>query len=292
MVAVSVNQHELIADGAPTGLLFGTLGTGYLTLSHPSIEPGDGNVSEYARVREDGLQMGEDYDGGKSVAFEVQVIKDGATAAADAGDALDLFESTWRHPKWRNQFGAYAVLRSNMKGRTRRCYGRPRRFAATEDGLAKKGMVSFLCDFTSMDGRWYDDVPSSVITPVAGAAGGTRSATVTVGGTLDAWTVVTLSAGSADLVNPTIVLGPLSMHLPLTIAAGQTLTIDPRPWRRQFVWNNNPATPTGNVTPTGATALLRDWHLPQGLHIATLTADTLAANAQVRVEWANTWSRW
>lgn len=296
MVTLSANQHELLADDAAGGLLFGTQSTGYVTLSHPSKEPGDGGGSEFARMREDGVQYGEEYDGAASVAFEVGVLtdRDPTDPSGANGDALDLFESTWRSPRWRNRFGAYGVLRSNMKGRTRRCYGRPRRFAATEDGLAKKGYSTFLCDFSVQDGKWYDDVATTATTPAAGAPGGQRQTSITVGGTQDAWPVVTMRPGSGSLISPVVTLGPLVLSLPGAgfTGANASLTIDGRPWRRQFVRNNDPSLPTGGIVPSGGSTLLRDFHLPAGTHQLTLTADTLPANATVSVEWRNAWSRW
>jgi hypothetical protein len=295
VVALSVNQHELIADGSPTGLLFGTLSTGYLTQTRPSEEPGDVGGSEVPRNREDGVFYGEEYDGAGAVAFDIGVLSpQGSTnPGRDVADAMAEFKSRWRSRQWRVPFNAYAVLSSNMYGRTRRCYGRPRRWAPADETYASKGVASFLCDFSVMDGRWYDDATTTVTTPAGSQSGGSRIATITVGGTEDAWPVVTISAGSVPLIRPTLVLGPLSMTLQnLTIAAGQTFTIDPQPWSRQFVKNGNRATPTGDISPAGASTLLRDFRLPVGTHQLTLTADTLAAGATASVSWRNAWSRW
>lgn len=297
MAALLADQFELLADGAADGLLFGTRSTGYMTLSVPSIEPNDAGGAEYARSREDGVQYGEEWEGAKAATFDVGVFADmfpgaGESLRGAGADALDRFESTWRDPRWRNRFGAYAVLRSNIGGRTRRCYGRPRRFAATEDAMAKRGYSSFLCDFSVMDGKWYDDDEQMVATAPAGAAGGQRQTSLTVGGTRDAWPVVTLTAGSDDLQSPTVTIGPLSMTLAHRFFAGEKVTLDPRPWSRQFILNDNRSLPTGGLAPVGATPNLRDWHLPTGFHLATLTAEALPTNATLTVSWRNTWSRW
>lgn len=295
MVALSVNQHELLGDGDASGLLFGTQNTGYVTLGHPSKEPGDIGGSESARSREDGIRFGEDYEGGASVGFEVGVLtdRDPTDPQGANADALDLFESKWRSLTWRHRHDRYAVLRSNMKGRTRRAYGRPRRFAATEDGLAKKGYSTFLCDFTVMDGRWYDDAETTAQTVDGGAAGGSRQVLINVGGTQNAWPVVKLTPGSSSLINPTIVIGPHIITFPDTVfGVGTSLTLDPRPWRRQFVKNDDPTLAVGDVIPTAGSTLLRDLHLPAGSYMVTLTADGLAADARATVTYRNAWSRW
>jgi hypothetical protein len=294
-VQLSADQYELLGDGDGAGLLFGTQSTGFLTVTVPSKEPGDPGGSEYARDREDGVHYGEEWEGASAVTFDVQVLADRALGnkRRAAEDALDLFESTWRSERWRGRFGAYAMLRSNIGGTVRRCYGRPRRFAATEDGSNKRGLASFLCDFSVMDGKWYDDVTKTASTPTS-TAGVTRFANMTVGGTRETWPVIRITAGTSLVRNPSVRVGNYGYFDfdNLTISPRGSFTIDPQPWRRRFVINDDPTLATNTVQPTGASTLLQDFRLPQGNHTITLNAETLPSDARVSVEWRNAWSRW
>lgn len=287
--ALVSNQHELLLDTAAAGLVFGTQSTRFLTLGHPQIDPNDpGGSNDLPRLREDGVQFGEEYVGSKTVSFEVGVLTDRGTDTphADNGDALDFFESSWTSPGWRNKDGAYGVLRSHMvPGRVRRCYGRPRRFAAVEDGLAKKGYSTFLADFTNGDGLWYDDNPTSVATP-SGVNGGTT--TVAPAGTRATWPVVTIYGGC---VSPRVVLGNLLLDFPgLTIPVGHSITIDSRPWSRGITrtWSADPTFPS-----FASTTLKRMSMQFSGLYLTTFTAASLSgAGACAQVSWRSAWSRW
>lgn len=295
MVVLLADQFELLADDAAGGFVFGTASTGYITLEEPGKEPGDVGGNEFARSREDGVNYGEEWEGAAAVTFSIGALGDrnvptGVSLRRNAEDALDRFESEWRAKKWRNRFGVYAVLRSNIGGVTRRCYGRPRRYAATADYTAKHGYASFLCDFSVMDGTWYDDTPTLAASPASAQAGGTRSGNIDVGGTKEAWPVVTISAGAdGNIVSPTVTVGGHLFAFPgLTIALGDTLTIDPRPWRRRVTKGG------GTIVHPGPTStLLQDFQLQNGAnHLFQLQADTLPASATVAVSAANAWSRW
>lgn len=286
--ALASNQHELIEDGAPYGFVFGTLSTKYLTTTHPQIDPDDAGITnDSQRDREDGGRYGEDWEGGKSVMFEISVITDKDPDPHEANaDALDLFESTWRHRKWREDLNRYGVLRSHMKpGRIRRAYGRPRRFSAVEDGLAKKGHSTLLADFHVQDGTWYDDAPTTARTP-----NGTtplRQTNITTSGTKDTWLTVTIFGACTS---PKIVVGGVSMELTgLTVGAGQRIEIDGRPWLRGFRRSDSPAPVVANFSSTQ----LKHFRLTPGTtHLVSYSAASMANDSYALVEFRNAWSRW
>lgn len=286
-------QHELVADDTVNGLVFGRAGTTYLTLEYPQIVPGDERFGDVDLEREDGTAMGEDYATGKSVVFEIGV--DTTTAETDRhaanADALEAFEQMWKNPDFRNAAGRYAILRSRaVPGRTRRAYGRPRRYAETTSRLTHRGYSTVLCDFQSFDGKWYDDVEQTRTL----AVGETTTIPLAVAGTARTWPVVTFYG---PWTTPSVTIGSLTIAFKtgVVIPEGSSVTFDPRPWQRT-VTRNDGASWAGKLDAT--TPPMRKCDLvapdatwagqPGDYHLAVSGTGT----GRVEVRWRNAFQRW
>lgn len=301
-----LNQHELIPDDSSDGLLFGTESTSYVTLTHPAITSDEPGTADAPMQREDGTDFGEDWQGGKTAAFDIGVLTDRTAAPhVNGGRALEVFESAWRARKWRTNPHAYAVLRSHMvPGQVRRAYGRPRRYAETTDSLTKKGYSTLLADFTARDGKWYDDVETTVqvgltagredgfyapiITPLVTVPATTgRPGRVSIGGTEETWIRVTIRG---PIVAPVVKVGPLTVAFTsLSLAAGQWVEVTGHPWRRQAVRHDG-ASVRGLLT--YQTAPLKDMFLEPGDYPVTLSGSDPTGNSYVEVGWRNAYTRW
>lgn len=277
-------QHELVTEGGVSSLVFGKAGTTYLTTEHPQIVGGDSRFGDVDLEREDGTAFGEDYTSGKSVVFELGVDTTRAANPHVAGaDALEVLESAWRDPKWREHSDAVAVLRSRaVPGRTRRCYGRPRRYEETTSRASHKGYSTAIADFALQDGKWYDDAEQSKTVQRGSLFAAPGS--ITVGGSQRTWPVIVLNG---PLVNPIVTVGDWALGLTATISAGQSVTLDPRPWVRTMLRSDG-ANMAG--ARTASTPPLRKCYLNPGVHLFALLANSGTGNATIR--WRSAWSRW
>lgn len=316
-------------DGAPAlfSLVFGTADTGYLTTTYPVIEGDEGENGDVQRFRDDGISMGEDSAGAKKATFEIGVLSDRAANRHEAGaELLDTFEAVWRDRRVREGSTMYAVLRSRqVGGRVRRTYGRPRRHSEQAGATTGRGMTPILCDFQSMDGVWYDDLAQSASSSSARsgidgmldatvlntrgewvfetlpATGGVEGylptiaiptldrQSVTIGGKKPTWPVVTFHAGSSSVLNPTVLIGDMRVELADTIPAGQSVTVDPRPWVRR-VTRSDGANKSGKLS--GRTPPLRRMMRYPGTYSFSYYATDPTGTSWAEVSWRNAYSRW
>jgi hypothetical protein len=298
------DQHEVINEDESVSLVFGTADTGYLTTTYPVINGGDDRSGDVGRVREDGLSLGEDYKGGKTVSFEVSVLTDGEADPTLAGsDALATFEAVWRNQKFRNSSTAYAVLRSVVGGRTRRAYGRPRRYDEVVGNLTKKGVTPVVCDFLVPDGTWYDDLEDSqafsitppstsglvapLVTPLTTTTISVNAVGMTVGGKLPTWPVITIHG---PVINPMLRFNDdLTVGMNVTLAAGESITVDPRPWRR-VVLRNDGANLAGSLT--WETPPMRRMKLDPGVYDVSMSGVDATGTSWCSVTWRSAYPRW
>lgn len=296
------NQHELLLPDGSVSIVFGTEETGYLATAYPGIESGDGATGDVQRVREDGIAFGEDYLGGKTYTFEVGVLTDRTPDPHFAvTDALDVFEGVWTDERFRERSWSYGILRSNIGGRVTRCYGRPRRYAATPGRLTHKGYVPVVADFVVADGRYYEEPEQQVTASLLAAPEGGMTAPIVF-----PWTTTAESMNGASLtvggrrttppviefhgpvLNPSVQIGALKVGLNMTIEAGQMVTVDPRSWRRT-VWRNDGANMAGKLTYD--TPPLRKVLLTPGTHEAIYTGTDMTGTSYCRVKWMNARTR-
>lgn len=302
--ALRDGQHELVSDDGALSLLFGTEDTSYQTTAYPVIGSSGDRNGDVQRFREDGIGFGEDFEGAKTATFEIAVLTDRAVDPHVAGsDALSDFEYVWKHRSLRNKSTRYAVLRSQLvPGRTRRAYGRPRRYAEAAGRLTRKGMTPIVCDFVAEDGRWYDDaaqvVSASLVSPVDGGLiaplvtpltsipATSGASAMTVRGKKDTWPVVTFHG---PVTNPSLDFGPFTIGLTTTIPDGQTVTVDTRPWVRK-VTRSDGASLAGALTHD--TPPLRKCLLDPGTYQLVYIGTDQTGTSYAEVSWRNAYPRW
>jgi hypothetical protein len=272
------------ANGVHPGadVTFGSWRSGCYLLDPPEIAYGDMDAGDVSLPREDGIRLGEDYRGPATITFELGVDSVDAAATrvgrhgANLG-AVSKLAQAWDGEAVRRRFGTPAVLRTVQGGRARRFYGRPRKFAPAASKLTRQGYTPVVATFVCVDDTAYDDVEQTlrvdhVPAPHRGLVGPlTTPLTMTgegssrvpgeavIRGTKAAWPVITfygpISGPTCDLV------GGWKLGLDLTLAAGERVTVDPRPWART-VLRNDTANVAGSLT--RSSPRLVDLRLPVG----------------------------
>lgn len=179
------------------------------------------------------------------------------TDADEAIETLGVFKTAWRALHIRNTPGAVVALRYRVGGRTRRIYGRPRRFEAPPTNQILSGYVPVSVDFKCVDDFTYEDQETTVTLslgedledPTQDTGGGfifpvtfpvatlppTRERIqVSVGGDAPTYPIVRFNG---PVVDPRLVTDDWTLSLGYTIPAGQYVEIDTRPWRQTVMLN-------------------------------------------------------
>lgn len=192
--------------------------------------------------------------------------------STEGQDAIEEIEGRWIGDQFRNIPGAVQTLRYNIGKRTRRIYGRSRRFSQAVVPLGFQGAVPALGDFQKADPFHYDDteyitsisilagsargITSPLIGSLSTIAGGERIDTIQeVGGTAPAPFVAVIHG---PIVNPYIEGPGFRLELKTTLAYDQQAIIDTRPFA-QTVLRNDGASLAGALSRTSrlSTARLR-----------------------------------
>lgn len=302
------HQHELCDLDGNGGIVFGTVDTGYLTTSRPTISGGDLRLADVERPQEDGVMMGRDYRGSKTYTFEMEVITDrlnglGVTDPHRANlDALDALETMWNLRKWRNNPQAYALLRSCEGGKVSRCYGRPRRWEESAGALTQRGYTPLVADFALTDDQWYSDVEqvmdvglvpppeggliAPIVAPITTTLSSSSDALAVVGGKRATWPVVEFHG---PVINPVLNIGDMTIGLTGTLAYDQYVIVDTRPWSRSVLRYPGGAGVAGWLT--SATPVMRNLMLEAGTHEVTYSGKDLTGTSYARLRWRDARSR-
>lgn len=236
-------------------LAFGSIESGYVFTTAPDLGAREIDHEDERRPRTDGVSFGQDFMGGRTITFELDV---NGTDEADAKAKLARLSRAWRADVVRFTPGATATLTS---GSGRVAFGRPRRFASNDD-LQPQGLSTVVADFATADDAWYGGTEQGVTVSLVPAPSGgllaplaaplsttlssDRSQGVTIGGELPTWPVIEIQG---PITNPTVELvGAVRMDFRLTLAYDQKLVIDSRPWARSILRNG--ASVAGTITRT------------------------------------------
>jgi hypothetical protein len=307
------HQHEISTLDGSRALVFGTEDTGYLTLSRPTFAGGDVRAADVERSQEDGMAFGRDYLGSKTVTFEVGVLTDELNMLDD-GDAhranldhLDTLEGWWRDERFRNRATAMAVLRSHEAGQTWRCYGRPRAYEESAGRLTTSGYTPVVCSFALIDDRYYSDaveqveatlVPppeGGIVFPLTSAGPDTKdkpgASLFTSTLETEGHTIARVTGARATwpwvefhgpVLNPRVDIGELRIGLVGNLRFGESVTVDPRPWKRT-VLRSDGANLAGWLDPD--TPALRHCLLYPGDHDVIFRGNDQTATARAVVSW-------
>lgn len=306
MATLREHQFELTWPGGTSSFVFGTLDTGYQTLTPPQISAENGEDGDVTGGREDGRVFGTDFRGAKKISFEIGVHA-GMNAAVAARhrtnrDAVELMDAIWDDPAFRNGPRALGVLRYRIAGRTLRAYGRPRNFAAASDAWAEQAYTPVTAEFHMRDASWYDDVEQvesisliqnklpgligPLTTPLSTAEVTSASGAITVGGRVRTWPVVTFYG---PVSNPALTIGTqIRIALTKSIPEGARVTYDPRPWARTVLRNdgaNYAGALTQNSTP------LKRCLLQPGVRDMKYTGLDATGTSYAQVAWRAAYAR-
>lgn len=289
MAELAELQYQLDTDG----LLFGR-GTP-ITVAAADFGAAEVAVADTDRSREDGQRFGRDFYSARTITFDMTVLTRGS-----ALPTLDELAAAWRADAVRSTPGAVLALRHRRGGRTRRTFGRPRRFAPTA-GATLRGLVPVVADFRTVDHLFYDDAELTSTVSITEAAqgglvlplrpplvlsgSGSGRAPVQVGGTESTWLV---SAIHGPILNPTVqVVDQWSITLLTSIAAGQTVVVDPRPWKRTVTGSDGSNLAGAFTADSQRLSLLR---IPPGTHEVILRGQDPTGTASLTTFWRAAWS--
>lgn len=292
MSAVSLvdGQYE-IGD-----FLFGEDGTNSPPYRVEEMTPDspDSENNDVGNPEEDGLRMGSEYRRGRLITFKMNVLTQGS-----ALDALDSLEDAWGGDEYRFDSESYTTLRMKRGGRTRRMYGRPRRFSATTK-RSTSGWVPVTADFQCIHHHYYDDLPKEVtvglVPPTTGGftvpftvpfgvtgTSGSRTGTLTVAGKKPSWPIYTIHGPITYPIIEMVGIGKIPM--PISLSDTQFVVIDTRPWVRRVTRNDG-------VNMAGAidvfASALKDMYIPPGIWNFLLRGIDPTGTAFLVIDWLDT----
>lgn len=278
-------------------LVFGTIASGRYFLTPPDLGSAEIEAGDQPPPRGDGTAFGVDTLTGPTFTFEIgvdQVDQVGPWAAVL--DAQGDMRRAWRADVIRRQPRAVAVLRTRNAGRTRRVYGRPRKFAPTPAKFDRRGYNSVVAEFKTADDLFYGDEPTlltvGIVPPFTGGLSAPLSAPLTataatssasrmlgVAGDEPSWLQATVYGPITDPVID--IVGVLTVTLRLTIASDQRVDIDARPWVRRALTSAG-ASVAGAFT--ADTPRLSNMTIPPGYHEVALRGVDATGTASLSIE--------
>lgn len=275
------------------GLVFGA----YTPIEHEA----DSDPGSYSWRTQDGQAPGRDAN-----TFGRDLIEPGTwnfklftnvDSEAEALAELARLAHVWRGNKVRGTVGAVMELRYARVGRTRRVYGRPRRFAAPQDNRALSGLVLVTCDFKLSSELFFDDVEDSTSlmsfqvpstggfeTPVEAPlsteeAEVSGAEVITVGGLEPTPIMVDFVGPNSDAFVE--IDGTLRVQLQGEVPDGQTITVDARPWKNSVYRSDGVPVPSLLSSRTRLPTLL----LEPGQHTVIFGGGDETGRARAKVRW-------
>jgi hypothetical protein len=189
--------------------------------------------------------------------------------------------------------GSFAVLRYQLAGRTRRVYGRPRRFGQTINNSLLFGMIPITADFQRVNALFFDDVLETdtfdlvvesgggvvypVVYPITSLPSGSQEGQILVGGTVKTYPIIRFTG---PVVDPELITPAWTLRLNTTILEDDWIEIDTRPWV-MTVKNQSGASVAGTLDPR---LRMRDMVLTPGNQSFTLRGDSSTNTASVTIK--------
>lgn len=307
MTDLAEKQYEL------GGVVFG-LNT-LVHVKDDGFNPGAAAIdnADEKRPAGDGVRFGKDRKGSATWGFELftNAAPELEDAETQAWEALGDLAAAWDVEEIRTQSGEVAALRFCIGGRTRRVYGRPRRFTTTPNNLSLSGRIDAVADFATVDHRVYDDVEEAhdiqIAPPLDPDAGlvspfispidtrppsGPSQGEIVVGGTLPTPICVDFAGPVADAklkltIDPTLPEvvrrlygGGWTAALVDPVTFDDPVTLDARPW---VVAATKKSGGGVRVSPR-VTRISKLW-LPPGRHQAVFTGVDPTAVATATIRW-------
>lgn len=241
-------------------------------------------------------QFGRDHLLATSWQWDLHVNRD---QVANAVDTLEDVATEWRAQHIREEVGAFTSIRYQLAGRTRRVFGRPRRFEYSPSNAILNGFVPVSADFQCVDSHTYDDVESVIsmslevlpdgglvlptVFPTSSIPSNSRDSTVWVDGKAATYPIIRFEG---PITNPSIETADWGLSLDMTLAAGEYVEIDTRPWVQTALLN-------GDVSVAGALGT-RQWlsrmKLRPGQHDFNYRGSAGSAGSTCTVRWRSAWN--
>lgn len=297
MTPLAEHQFEILADETATeGVVFG-IGAP-ISLDEEGFDPGETEwlTQDGQNGRRGTAAFGRDVLAGRTWSWETHTDQQDVASAVAAMEALD---AAWTPEDVAQNPGSLSVIRYRLAGRTRRVYGRPRRFVAPPSNLILSGFIPMSHDFKCVDPYTYDDEESVAQLPyVAGATGGgvtlpavmplrmasnegTGVGQVEIGGTKRAYPVIRFQG---PWIDPSLTTDDWTVRWKGSIPANGWVEIDTRPWRLT-VTNQAGASVFGTFD--RRTALEDIWFAPGKKAQISLGGSAPGGSALATVRWRN-----
>lgn len=290
-------QFELLPSlDADSGVVFG-IGAN-ISIDDGGFIPGDDDWEneDQSNPNRGGLNFGRDTLNGPTHGFNLHVNRE---YVEDAVESLGEFKSAWRALHIRRTPGKIVAVRYRVADRVRKFYGRPRRFSAPPSNMILNGYVPITCDFTAVNGYFYDDDEQSIslglrtssdggftfptIFPTTTLPVGSGQQQAVVGGDAPTYPVIRFNG---PVVNPSLVHTDWTLKLSRSIAADEYVDIDLRPWAINVLLNGNSSV-AGDLD---RHTYLADMTLEPGRHDFTFWGATDVGGASCEVRWSNAWN--
>lgn len=171
----------------------------------------------------------------------------------------------WRNAAVNGRAGTVSFIKYRIAGRTRRIYGRARRWAPTIGNRILGGYSEIVAEFQRADRLYYDDVarseqidaaaaiPTGFVTPLvfplSTLEGAPRSGTIAdTGGDVPAPFVAQfIGPQTGSATQPKLSGTGWEIQLDTTLLPGQVITVDTRPWAYRALRNDG-ANLSGKLT--------------------------------------------
>lgn len=274
---------------------FGTLADNYPFDVQVDIGDPDSENQDNRHPTSDGVIMGSDSLGGRTLTFSMITIPGFPLPAKPWDVALDrasAFMAVWRGGTMRRNPGSYATITNQDRGRL--AFGRPRK-ASPNMKNARKGKVSIVATFDTVSPDFYSTSEKSIqLVPNSGGSNGgdsnnsvvrgpgaTVAGNIPVSGDVETWPVIVLHGPgtSWEVEAATGNNQAWTFKLEGALTSGQEFLLDTRPWRRSATINGGPA--TGRL----AGSQIDKMKLPVGNYNIRVKADGTGGNGYGLVTW-------
>jgi hypothetical protein len=267
-------------------------------------------INDVPNNRADGISFGPDYLGGRLITFDINIkTRDGDTV--NAHDLYSHMEQAWLTED--TYIGASRLvpdevseLIMNRHGSTKIAYGRPRQCEPTT-GAVDRGWIPVTAQFQMSSHKFYEyqwrqnsisiapgnsggfDFPLSF--PLVTVSISTDEDIVIVGGNTETWMLNTITAPNGITAPEIEVVGyyKISTAPTFSLAPGETLDIDPRPWTRR-IHKNGYENVAGEFTQQSRRIGMQT--LPPGVHQIVLRGQDASGTASLTTRWRDATTTW
>lgn len=296
--ALKEHQFEILPDvEAESGFVFG-IGA-EVSVNGDGFDPASGDwiSQDQQNTRSGNTAFGRDVLGASTWTWAGHVDREDVEGAVDT---LGRFKAAWRPQAIALKPGAQVAMRYQLAGRTRRVFGRPRRFDGPPTNLILNGYLDLTFDFACVDAFTYDDQETIVDLPttVSGESNGgftfplvmpaqTQPNTLSgeqqiiVGGNARAYPVVTFYG---PWTNPSLETDNWNLSINGGLTGTQSITVDLRPWARTITDQNGDPHPERLAKRT----YLEDMFFEPGQRPVLRLGGVPSAGSYARLRWRNT----